>query len=303
MEFRRIGKIFGPEDYLPNASTYASLPFAVKKDGAVFRIYCSTRDPDNHSYGVSFDYDVEKQAVEEVSLEHSIIERGDAGLFDESGVSLSCYSAELKRFFYLGWSLRTKVPFSNQIGSGVLSENGLKIEKTARIPILAKTSEEPFSVGYPTVTFIHGRYLMYYDVILEWTAQNSGSFEYRSEMRYAESRDGKRWKRTNHCCLAPERENGEVAVSRPAIWEDGAKFHMLVSVLCSDGNYKLGYASSGDGITWIRDDTVIEFEPSGTGWDSDEISYPSVFRHHDSLYMLYNGNSYGKTGVGIAEII
>jgi hypothetical protein len=32
------------------------------------------------------------------------------------------------------------------------------------------------------------------------------------------------------------------------------------------------------------------------------ISYPFVFQHKNFLYMLYNGNGYGKTGFGYATI-
>jgi len=30
------------------------------------------------------------------------------------------------------------------------------------------------------------------------------------------------------------------------------------------------------------------------------VEYPFVFRHNDQIYMLYNGNGYGKTGFGLA---
>jgi hypothetical protein len=30
------------------------------------------------------------------------------------------------------------------------------------------------------------------------------------------------------------------------------------------------------------------------------IEYPFVLRHKNEIYMLYNGNGYGKTGFGLA---
>jgi len=33
---------------------------------------------------------------------------------------------------------------------------------------------------------------------------------------------------------------------------------------------------------------------------AESIEYAHVFDHKGSLYMLYNGNSYGKTGIGLA---
>jgi len=32
------------------------------------------------------------------------------------------------------------------------------------------------------------------------------------------------------------------------------------------------------------------------------VEYPFVFEHNGLRYMLYNGNSYGKTGFGIAVL-
>lgn len=39
---------------------------------------------------------------------------------------------------------------------------------------------------------------------------------------------------------------------------------------------------------------------SSSGWDSEMIEYPFAFHHSGALYMLYNGNGYGKTGFGLA---
>ena len=30
------------------------------------------------------------------------------------------------------------------------------------------------------------------------------------------------------------------------------------------------------------------------------VEYPYVFKHKKKLYMLYNGNSYGASGIGLA---
>ncbi|SDW04998.1 hypothetical protein SAMN05421783_101221 [Thiocapsa roseopersicina] len=64
--------------------------------------------------------------------------------------------------------------------------------------------------------------------------------------------------------------------------------------------YRMGYAESDDGLMWKRLDSEVGIDVSDTGWDSEMICYPRVFRHRDSLYMLYNGNGYGKTGFGLA---
>jgi hypothetical protein len=64
--------------------------------------------------------------------------------------------------------------------------------------------------------------------------------------------------------------------------------------------YRLGYAESADGIAWARKDEEVGIDISPSGWDSEMLAYPWVLRHGNAMYMFYNGNSYGKSGVGLA---
>ncbi len=65
-------------------------------------------------------------------------------------------------------------------------------------------------------------------------------------------------------------------------------------------SYRIGYAESADGIGWVRRDSTSVVDPSDTGWDSEMTTYPVVVRRGDRFYMLYNGNDYGRTGIGLA---
>jgi len=64
--------------------------------------------------------------------------------------------------------------------------------------------------------------------------------------------------------------------------------------------YHIKYAESSDGIHWERQDNLSGIDVSPDGWDSESVEYPYVFMHKDSKYMLYNGNNFGKTGLGLA---
>ena len=64
--------------------------------------------------------------------------------------------------------------------------------------------------------------------------------------------------------------------------------------------YVIGYAESADGLRWTRRDDAHGLLPSPDGWDSEMVEYPYVFDHAGTRYMLYNGNGYGRTGVGLA---
>ena len=64
--------------------------------------------------------------------------------------------------------------------------------------------------------------------------------------------------------------------------------------------YKIGYAEADNLDKWIVKES--NFSCSESGWDSEMVCYPYVFEYNDKLYMLYNGNGYGKTGIGLAVL-
>jgi hypothetical protein len=66
-------------------------------------------------------------------------------------------------------------------------------------------------------------------------------------------------------------------------------------------SYRIGYAESGDGIVWQRRDEEAGIDVSPDGWDSEMIEYPCVVDAGSRRLMLYNGNGYGRTGIGLAE--
>ena len=45
----------------------------------------------------------------------------------------------------------------------------------------------------------------------------------------------------------------------------------------------------------------VEIEPE-QDWESEMTCYPWVVDYQDRTYMFYNGNGYGETGIGWAEL-
>ena len=67
-------------------------------------------------------------------------------------------------------------------------------------------------------------------------------------------------------------------------------------------SYRIGYAESLDGIVWKRMDDVNVIEPSDEGWDSEMVAYPEIVDIENRRLMFYNGNGFGQSGFGYAEI-
>ena len=73
-----------------------------------------------------------------------------------------------------------------------------------------------------------------------------------------------------------------------------------------NSQYRIGVAFSKDLVKWKRHDNFLAFENSKKNkiiFDSEMQTYPSIFQYKNNIYMLYNGNNYGKNGVGLAQLI
>ena len=65
--------------------------------------------------------------------------------------------------------------------------------------------------------------------------------------------------------------------------------------------YRIGYCVSCDGVNWSTP-MPSSLTTSNDGWDAEMVCYPHVFKYKSELYMLYNGNDYGKFGFGLAVL-
>ena len=167
--------------------------------------------------------------------------------------------------------------------------------KHSRAPILDRGELDPFSLSYPWVLNEGSKWRMWYGTNLTWGPKPE---DMRHAIRYAESLDGIKWEPAERLCIPLRSE--EHAVSRPCVIRWGGVYMMWYSV--KGQAYRLGYAVSDDGFEWERKDDQVGIDVSPTGWDSEMIEYPSTFAWEGKLYLLYNGNGYGKTGFGLAEL-
>lgn len=70
----------------------------------------------------------------------------------------------------------------------------------------------------------------------------------------------------------------------------------------SERGYRIGHACSDDLLHWTRDDENPLLDVSVGDWDSDMLCYPHVFKSEDKVYLLYNGNEFGRYGFGLAVL-
>ena len=131
-----------------------------------------------------------------------------------------------------------------------------------------------------------------------------GRLEPLYRIRHATSRDGISWSRDS---ADPIRALDALeTTSRPAIIREGALYRMWFSYRGSvgyrggPGSYRIGYAESADGRYWNRRDEAAGLGVSAAGWDSEMVEYCSVVDVDGRRLMFYNGNGFGRTGIGYA---
>ena len=139
---------------------------------------------------------------------------------------------------------------------------------------------------------------MWYVSGTEWQVTAAGP-RHRYHIKYAESRDGARWDRRGLVCIDYQSPD-EYAFGRPCVIKDADRYRMWYSR--RGESYRMGYAESRDGIVWSREDERCVLDVSSDqGWDAEMVAYPVVADVAGERFMLYNGNGYGRTGIGLAR--
>lgn len=302
MKWQKLKHIFTTDNQYDWMFSHAANPVFEPLLGSINRIYFTCRDKNSRSYITFIDVDFENNFSIVNIARQPVLSPGQLGMFDDSGVVMSCikHINNTKYLYYLAWNLKVTVPWMNTIGLAIQNPETQNFEKIFNVPIMDRSHEDPFSISYPSILKEGNIYKMWYGSNLAW---GSNQLDMQHVFKYAESEDGIHWKRTNQIMLSLEHEN-EYALSKPWVIKAKDIYKMWYSYR---GNgqittYRIGYAESKDGINWVRKDTNAGIDVSKNGWDSEMICYPNVFSYKGEAYMLYNGNGYGKTGFGIAVL-
>jgi hypothetical protein len=297
MGWRKLGRVWGPDQRWPWALSHAANPVAEPLGGDRFRVYFATRDARSRSHIGALEFDLQTPCRIVDIRPRPVLAPGRPGAFDDSGVIASCLVRRERHDFlyYLGWNLGVTVPWRNSIGIAVREHGSDEFHRLSPAPALDRNREDPFSLSYPWVMRDESGWRMWYGSNQNWGARAE---DMAHVIKYAESDDGISWRPTGRVCIGFE-AHGEYAIARPCVVKDGAIYRMWYSY--RGLAYQIGYAESADGLDWRRCDACAGIEPSADGWDSISLQYPFVFDHKGVRYMLYNGRDYGRTGFGLAR--
>ena len=298
MRFVRRGVLFVPPGGIPFVTSHAALP-VVEARGDRHRVYFSGRDERGRARVAFFEVDLDRPGEVLGVATRPCLDLGALGAFDDSGVTTSCLVHRGGRayLYYTGWSLGVTVPFYLFAGLAVSDDGGETFHRASKAPILPRSDADPYLTASPWVIVEDGRWRMWYVSGSEWRPDVAGPRHYY-DIRHAESPDGMHWRPTGHVCITYSRPD-EHAFSRPCVVRDGGLYRMWYAYRGT--RYQLGYAESRDGLVWNRLDEQAGLPLAASGWDSEMLCYPCVFDHAGRRRLLYNGNDYGRTGIGLAD--
>jgi len=225
---------------------------------------------------------------------------GPEDSFFSHGVSIgnTCQVGERLLMYFMGWKNTKNKHWYGEIGALQVDKN-LSLSLLQPSPILALSSTDPVSLSYPWVSALDdGTFHMWYGSTINWDAGNG---EMLHIFKSAKSLNGIDWESLDN--TIPYIINYAQAFSRPTLLNrKGNESELWFSYRAGDGlTYRIGRATSINHQNWNLEVNKTGIEISNKGWDSEMNAYPFVFKHRGEIYMLYNGNGYGKTGFGIAK--
>lgn len=315
MKWEKLGKIFNPADHtLPNNCVeFAQSPQTLVLHDRV-RVYFSTRERDKsgkYLSHVAF-VDVDRQLCNIIGLsKDAVIALGGLGCFDEHGIFPVNMVRDGDRVlaYTTGWNRKVSVSADASIGLAISHDNGLTFQKYGTGPVMSASLHEPFLVADAFVAIHGGTYHMWYIFGTAWekfSPEEAADRVYK--IAHATSRNGIDWQRDGKPIIE-DRLNQNECQALPTIFERSGLYHMYFCYrqahgFRTDSNsaYRIGYAWSRDLIQWQRDDSLAGIDVSQEGWDSQMQCYPHTFELDGAIYMLYNGNEFGRSGFGLARL-
>lgn len=317
MRWKKLGRIFNPTLHrLPNNCThYAQSPQVLAFDDFV-RIYFSTRavDSGNGKYlsHIAF-VDFKKNLTDVVQIsEHTVIPLGGLGCFDEHGIFpiSPLRSGDSIYAYTCGWNRRVSVSVDTGIGLAISRDNGLTFERVGDGPVLSASLREPCLVGDGFVRIIDGIFHMWYIFGTGWKKFGNNSAPDRTyKIGHAVSTDGVSWIKEEARQIITDRLGEDESQALPTVIRIDDRHHMFFCYRQSFDfrtnaarGYRIGHAWSEDLAHWTRDDESLSLDVTPGEWDSDMLCYPHVFECDGQVYMLYNGNEFGRYGFGLAVL-
>ncbi len=236
--------------------------------------------------------------------ESPVLDVGASGCFDDNGVILGdvLYVDNEIWMYYIGFQLVQQVKFLAFTGLAISRDGGESFERKQETPVMDRCPGSPHIRAIHSVIYEDGLFNVWFAIGKGTGWQEIDGKTYPSyHIWHTKSRDGVNFDSERTLCI--DTIGSEYRIGRPRVYKSGNKYEMYYTRDFIERNYIAGFAESDNGIDWIRRDDYFPINKSSEGWDSQMTCYPALLDCKGRTYMFYNGNNFGQTGVGYAELI
>ena len=282
--------------------THASHPSMIQIENDKFLMAFSSRK-NKQSYIFLCHAQIINEKIEIISDIKLALSPSKPGYFDSEGLLNCCFVKHQDNYYiyYSGWQNIQIGLWHCDTGRAIADPENLTAKREFDGPILGRDKNNPI---FAAATSVHvneaNNWKAWYNSGLSWEKKNN-NWHATYGIHYATSKNGIDW----NCkpgLVIPIKDQYEHSFGRPCVvyWDNN--YHMWFAHRGTKDytTYRIGYASSTDGIKWKRKDENAGITISEKGWDSDSICYPYMISHKNKKFMLYCGNNYGETGFGYA---
>lgn len=298
------GVVWSPDGNNWWARSHATCPTPVWLEDGTLRIYIQCRDDKNIGRVGYVDVDPDNPLNVLRIAESPVLDVGEPGCFDDNGIlqtSIIHCNKGCLWMYYVGFELGQRIRYRLLTGLAISDDGGNTFQRLQRNPILERSDKEPYFRGGPYVLKEGEHYRMWYVGGGSWVKVN-GKLMPVYDIRHIKSNDGINWPSQGEVVL-PLTDSNEHGFGRPYVVKTNGAYQMYYSIRKIKPNtYRLGYAESANGIVWARKDKELRLDVSSRGWDSESIEYSAVVECGGKVWMFYNGNDFGATGFGLAEL-
>jgi hypothetical protein len=241
-----------------------------------------------------------------------VLPLGELGTFDEHGIfPINVLRHEERILAYTcGWSRRVSTSVETGTGFAESFDQGKSFEKFGLGPVLSASLNEPFLVGDAFVRYFEGKFHMWYMFGTKWAVLEEGDAPDRVyKIGHAVSDNGIDWVKEDGVQVVSDKLHENESMALPTVAFFDGRYHMYFCYRESSDfrknsarGYRLGYAFSDDLKSWNRDDDLGGVNTSEAGWDSEMQCYPHLLKSGDDVFLLYNGNEFGRKGFGAMKL-
>lgn len=299
MKWVKKGLIYGPNGSSPWAKHTALQPTPwVRPDGTI-RIFAGFRDNSGVSRVGYIDVSGTNPAKVLKVSPKPVLDIGTPGTFDDNGVVPCAVVRRSNKLFlyYAGYQLTLHVRFLALAGLAISHDQGNSFTRYSNVPILERTEREYLFRAVHSIIFDKGKWRVWYGGGNHFIRGKNKTLPIY-DIRYMESKDGIHFP-TEGKTVVPTRRT-EYRVGRPYVRKTHSGYEMYFGYSTKSIPYRLTYATSHDGIRWKRNDAALKLEYGKNDFDSTMSAYPAVVTVSGNTYLFYNGNDYGKMGIGYA---